>query len=324
MRNTPMRFCTYCFSSVFETDAMLPEYKGSTFRGVFGHALKKVVCALKHQECHECLLREKCVYAFVFEIPAADAHTDAPKRLAAPPHPYVIEPPETTKTHYRTGDPFDFSLLLFGKANEYLPYFIYAFDHIGSQGVGKHVDGERGIFRLQTVSANNTLVYSHQEKKIVGKQVAYDLSLDQLNHAGPVSSLHITLRTPLRLKFQNKLEATLPFHIFVRALLRRVSSLCQYYGAGEPALDYPRLVKQAYDVLTIKSSLGWHDWRRYSNKQDQAMLMGGMVGGVTYAGDLTEYVPLIRFCEQVHLGKQTSFGLGKITVEEMSSPSLEH
>ncbi|HOC37739.1 MAG TPA: hypothetical protein PKJ77_00495 [Thermodesulfobacteriota bacterium] len=190
-----MLFCEYCFSSVFESDAVLPAYKGSTFRGVFGHALKKVVCALKHQDCCQCLLRERCVYAFVFEIPAAAGPDDTPRRLVAPPHPYVIEPPDTNKTLYRKDDPLDFKLLLFGKANDYLPYFVYAFDHIGSQGVGKRIDGRRGIFRLEHVTAKSTLIYSRLDKKILGKQVAQDLSLDYLNHSGPISSLHLILQT---------------------------------------------------------------------------------------------------------------------------------
>jgi hypothetical protein len=43
--------------------------------------------------------------------------------------------------------------------------------------------------------------------------------------------------------------------------------------------------------------------------------MGGMAGSVTYEGDMGEYMPLIEFCSEVHLGKQTSFGLGKIQAE---------
>ena len=45
------------------------------------------------------------------------------------------------------------------------------------------------------------------------------------------------------------------------------------------------------------------------------MLMGGMVGSVIYEGKIGEYLPLIDFCSEVHLGKQTSFGLGKIKAE---------
>ena len=45
------------------------------------------------------------------------------------------------------------------------------------------------------------------------------------------------------------------------------------------------------------------------------MFMGGMVGEVTYADVPSEYLPILSFCQEVHLGKQTTFGLGKITVE---------
>jgi len=99
-------------------------------------------------------------------------------------------------------------------------------------------------------------------------------------------------------------------------MLRRISSLNQYHGDGEPPLDYRGLVERARSVEIKESALTWHDWRRYSNKQDQSMLMGGMVGQVTYKGNLTGYLPLLRFCEKVHIGKQTSFGLGKIELTE--------
>ena len=36
-------FGRYHFSCVFEDNAALPEYKGSTFRGVLGHALKNAM-----------------------------------------------------------------------------------------------------------------------------------------------------------------------------------------------------------------------------------------------------------------------------------------
>jgi CRISPR/Cas system endoribonuclease Cas6 (RAMP superfamily) len=44
--------------------------------------------------------------------------------------------------------------------------------------------------------------------------------------------------------------------------------------------------------------------------------MGGITGTITYqAEDLSEFIPLLRYCETVHLGKQTSFGLGRIRIE---------
>jgi hypothetical protein len=61
-----MLFGEYHFIGILEDDALLPPFKGSTFRGVFGRALKEVVCALKRQECPTCLLRSQCVYTQVF------------------------------------------------------------------------------------------------------------------------------------------------------------------------------------------------------------------------------------------------------------------
>jgi hypothetical protein len=138
-----MLYGKYRFFCNLETKASLPPYKGSTFRGVFGRALKKVVCALKRQECGQCLLKQRCVYALVFETSKA---IEAPEgsRIVSPPHPFVIEPPLTTETEFSKGTSFDFNLLLFGELNNSLPYFIYAFDQMGKIGIGKKIDGKRG------------------------------------------------------------------------------------------------------------------------------------------------------------------------------------
>ena len=173
-----MKYGKYRFSCIFERDAVLPEYKGSTFRGVFGHALRNVVCALKRVECPECLLKEKCVYAFVFENCGHGNGSSGGRRIAAPPHPYVIESPATTETRFKAGDPFDFDLILFGVANDYLPYFIYAIDRMGQMGVGKRIAGKRAGFALQTVSSGGIAVYTSREQKIIQAATVSILSID--------------------------------------------------------------------------------------------------------------------------------------------------
>ena len=319
-----MLYGKYLFSGIFEEDAILPYYKGSTFRGVFGHALKKVVCALKRQDCKDCLLREKCVYFFVFETPAAVNDPGGRKRIASPPHPYVIEPPDNTKTHFKKGESFDFTLLLFGRANDYLPYFIYAFEQMGKMGIGQRIEGRRSVFKLKRVTAGDSPVYSSQDNKIGKGKFTHDLiAPDYLSEEyKPVRCLDLILQTPLRLKFENSLQASLPFHLLVRAMLRRISSLNNYHGNGEPSLDYRGLVERAGSVEICRTSLKWFDWKRYSGRQDKSMLMGGMIGKVRYSGNLGEFVPLIKFCEKVHIGKQTSFGLGKIKITKIWSGEI--
>jgi hypothetical protein len=225
----------------------------------------------------------------------------------------VIEPPLDPKTRYGSGEKFSFNLLLLGASNDYLPYFVYAFERMGKRGIGKAVNGRRPRFLLETIEAGGMAVFSSEEGVLRQGDFATELGKEQLMRLGneDVRQIAVDFITPLRLKHRNSLTAELPFHVLIRAALRRIASLFERFGDGEPALDYRGLVARAYNVATIDSSLHWLDWKRYSNRQEQSMLMGGMTGRVVYSGDIAEFVPLLRFCEQVHLGKQTTFGLGK-------------
>jgi len=261
-------------------------------------------------------LKEKCVYALVFETQVA-LNPPEGARIASPPHPFVIEPPQGSDTHFPKGASFDFHLLLFGEVNHSLPYFIYALDRMGKIGIGKKVNGKRGRFSLEAVVHNGRTIYSGQDQRLLMPESPEVLSLSHPKDAPKGGfRLRLTLETPLRLKFRNRLKADLPFHVLTRAMLRRISSLFTCYGHGEPALDYPGLVKRAEAVRVVNSDLRWFDWRRYSLRQDQGMLMGGMLGSVTYEGKMGDYLPLLDLCSKLHLGKQTAFGLGKIEITD--------
>jgi hypothetical protein len=309
-----MLYGKYNFCCRFESDAVLPHYKGSTFRGVFGHALKKVVCALRHQECANCLLKTNCVYAFVFETQHA---VNLPEniRAAAPPPPFIIEPPLTTETFFETGSFFDFSLILFGEINHSLPYFIYAMDQMGQIGIGKKVDRKRGNFRLMSVHTDEGVIYSETDKTLKPGWMTEQLEVNSgKDPSGEEHRVKVTLETPLRLKFQNKFKADLPFHVLVRAMLRRISLLFSVYDKAEPPLDYRELISAAEKIGVAGSNLDWYDWKRYSQRQDQKMFMGGMTGNIIYQGPIGKFFPLLETASKVHLGKQTTFGLGKISV----------
>lgn len=305
-----MIFGRYDFHCTLLGDTCLPAFKGSTFRGVFGSALKRVVCAVRERDCASCLLAVRCLYARTFEISGGTGGGGT--RIAAPPHPYVIEPPLATETRFRAGEKFDFSLLLFGSVNEALPYFIYAFETMGEMGFGRRVGGKRAGFRLERVQCGGGTVYDGASRKLVLPQSLKKLSLPEADGAESPGSVEVKLLTPLRLKSGNAFTAELPFHILVRAMLRRISSLFAVHGEGEPPLDYKGLVAAAHGVATVKSSLRWHDWERWSGRQEQTMLMGGLLGSISYEGAIGPFLPLLELSRELHLGKQTAFGLGQI------------
>lgn len=313
-----MVFGAYEFKCTLLDPALLPPFKGSTFRGAFGGALKRVVCAVRERECSSCLLAGRCVYAGTFEVNPTTR--DERARTAAVPHPYVIEPPLTTATRFQAGQSFDFSLLLFGDSNEHLPYFIYAFETMGESGIGKALSGKRAAFRLDSVLSDGEEIYSHVSRTLKKVSPRKKLSLSGLPDSDRTGSLEVRLLTPLRLKSDNAFSRDLPFHILIRAALRRVSSLFAAHGEGEPDLDYRGLTAAAREVETLRSSLYWKEWERWSNRQECSMLMGGLQGSITYRGRVEQFLPLLHLCRMLHVGKQTSFGLGLIDYSYMQEP----
>lgn len=301
-----MKIGDYQFSCTLQQDALLPAYKGSTFRGGFGSALKQTLCALRQQQCPVCLLRETCLYARIFENQPA---SNATSRLAAPPHPYVIRPAADSRTRIAAGESFNFNLLLFGQLNEALPYFVYAFGKMGQNGIGKG----RAKFVLDTVSCKGQILYRQGSTRLETCTGVDTLQLPASFDASP-ADIHLSLQTPLRVKQHGHFVQKLDFSTLMRTALRRLSSVMATYGDGEPDLPYSELIQQAEQVSTLNDQTRWHDWQRYSNRQQESMQFGGLLGEIKFAQVPVRHRQLLCLAGRLHLGKQTSFGLGQIEV----------
>jgi CRISPR-associated endoribonuclease Cas6 len=128
-------------------------------------------------------------------------------------------------------------------------------------------------------------------------------------------SLTLRFLTPARLVYGGSLADSLDFHVLIRVLLRRLSNLAYFHCDTELQLDFRGLIAAAEQVQTVSSHLWWYDWERYSARQDTRMKLGGFLGSVTYQGDLQPFIPMLQLGAFVHVGKGTSFGLGKYVMQ---------
>ncbi len=94
-----------------------------------------------------------------------------------------------------------------------------------------------------------------------------------------------------------------------------MSALCYFHSSHKLELDFKGMIERAEAVKTVRKDLVWVDWERYSSRQDARMKLGGFTGMIEFEGDLTEFMPYLRVGEIVHIGKATSFGLGKFRIE---------
>lgn len=294
------------------TDLSLPGYKGSTLRGGFGHALREVACALKRQECETCLLRERCVYLYLFETPPP-RDAEMMRLYPAAPHPFVIEPPSSNTRFIPEGDVLDFGLVLMGKALQYLPYFIYAFIRLGERGLGR----ERGRFHLEEVTieagdgvhsiynSKDQVLREHPNTSLTSRM---DRKCDQFRGKDEIS---LRFLTPTRIKSNGHLVSEPEFHHLVRSLLRRLSSLSYFHCDTRLDLDFRGLIGRAGRVERIQSDVRWLDWERYSSRRKEKMSLGGFIGEASYRGEVDEFLPFLFLGELLHVGKAASFGLGR-------------
>lgn len=343
------RLAKFRFTVCAKEHIRFPNYKGSAFRGGFGYTFKRVVCVIRDKKCDDCLLKQKCIYSYIFETPPPE---DAEMLRLYPkvPHPFVIEPPITEKQTFEPGEEFSFHLILIGNAIDYLPYFIYTFTELGKQGIGQG-RGKYDLIQVEGIDTgdNAVQIYNNKTQTLTNHYpVIHAHQLNSAELAYPVSSpcegedeggvknsvtmsscklgegdsqgenhrntTTISLLTPMRFRFDGHITDKIEFHVLIRNLLRRISSLSYFHCGEKFQVDFKGLIEKSSAVMLVKSDIHWYDWKRYSTRQEEWMSLGGVTGAVSYEGDLSDFMLLLNLGEYVHVGKGTSFGLGKYEI----------
>lgn len=295
---------------------IFPPYKGSMLRGVLGSSLHNAVCMTKKTDCSQCMIHKTCIFTKLFTASPTESSEELPAKqkigqrpLIAPP--YCIEPPLDEKCIYESGEIFTFGLKLFSYADEYLPYFIHALSMAGKRGMGKRTELGEGKFIIENVYCNNVAIYDHGEEILSsyeGEELALPAFQDMQTHQK--QALSVTFLSPVRFKQENRLSSELSFSQLINLIVRRIKSLWALEEKEVWIDNYSHGMQDSKDIVLVKNDLYWKDWTRYSGKQNTKMQLGGLMGRVQYEGKFDDFIELLNFATKVHIGKQTSFGLG--------------
>jgi hypothetical protein len=125
----------------------------------------------------------------------------------------------------------------------------------------------------------------------------------------------VTLKivTPLRLQNQGHPiagQGLRPRTLFT-ALVRRASLLFELHAALPGLASDVRRLAAAAERLVDERRLEWKDWTRFSNRQEREMTLGGVIGEWTLSGDLGELLPWFWLGQWLHVGKNTTMGMGR-------------
>lgn len=234
------------------------------------------------------------------------------RRYTAAPHPFALQIHDTT-----THSPYVLGVNLFGRGNRYLPYVVHATAQAAAGGIG------RRRIRLPLAEVRQA-GFANEEWYTI---YTPDGELTPLPPELPTppacpETLRIILCSPLRVQRSETLVGPEEFAFadLFGPLLRRLSMLTYFHGDVPLDVDFRDLMTQARRIPLLSARLHWHDWTRYSSRQQTPMQMGGLMGEFVLRGDdIGPFWPYLWVGQWTHAGKGTSMGLGQYTIHSTAS-----
>ena len=309
---------------VFECEVVTPlrlnPHTGSAIRGAFFHALRNGFCAFardRDAQCAHCALVATCPVAFL-----VSTLNEESGRGADVPRPYTIQPPLDGKTDYAPGETLTFGLTMYARALNLFPYVVLAVQrHMERDGLGKPIQSNgyrRGQFRVRRVWAENPLTGERQEVLHQGENMVQVPDVPITN--GQISNvkfqittdhrLTIELLTPLRLVDHEELVKRMAFRPFVQRLHQRLKQLSAEYSDTPLTFDLRTVMAQAEAVRVVRDEARWVELESYSTRLNRATPIGGLVGRVTFAGELEPFRHELLWGQFTHVGKDAVKGNG--------------
>jgi hypothetical protein len=109
------------------------------------------------------------------------------------------------------------------------------------------------------------------------------------------------------------LFTTTAFRSLVLRLIERFTSLVATYGeksVQEQQAAEPDLIKLAKSITCQKDETLWKDVQSYSHRQHRLTPVSGIIGQITFMGELAPFRELLAWGELIHVGRSAVKGNG--------------
>uniref|UniRef100_A0A7C3E7A5 CRISPR system precrRNA processing endoribonuclease RAMP protein Cas6 n=1 Tax=Gracilinema caldarium TaxID=215591 RepID=A0A7C3E7A5_9SPIR len=306
---------TLYFKIHFEKPTLIDTYPTFALRSVLGYQLRRMHCISHTSQCVDCVFRQTCANALLFEtiiekdtpiLPGRD-RASHPFRLFCHAEPGTVQQDLTVMVQ------------LYGKGCDYVPHMIFAIREAG----------KNGLFRSRTPFTLS--VYNTQHQPVLEDDTVRIKDIPTETYTFPDSfesiskTLHITCLSPLRFKVEGRYRSDFSASDFVMASLRRHVTLFTLYGTdfANNNAEGPPDMESLSDLQITSSQRKWKDYMRYSSRQKTLMKMGGVIGDFIVSGTAPAWAwDSITLAGSLGSGKNTSFGFGNIRVREVEDGIL--
>lgn len=275
----------------------------------FISAFREAVCG-RMNGCEECTGRGACSYHATFSQ-AVSEDTTAVKRHQKPSLPFVFDFPLLPGPP-NSGNEIEIGLVLAGTAinyvNDYIAAMCLTFNPVsaGRRGIAKVVRVESVTISdcRNVIMENGAMTAPDNVSTISVRDIADMKDLDP-------NRIRLTITTPMRLLHDGKPVRGLTFPLFIRPLLRRISSLAYYYYGDGLEVDYKWLSSLSESVKILENGFHPAAW----GEENYGERFAGISGSGVFEGMLTDFHNFLLLGEYFHVGKGASYGLGRYRID---------
>ncbi len=312
---TPLTFTHLRFQARAVQNIRLGRYQGAEqLRDALAQVMLRAVCA-ETRRAQKPSAEHAAVCPACWLL-AAEVDPGVVRRV------YAVAGPQPPLDVLTPGQDFHFTLTLFGRGFDFLPYFVLAASAMGEAGVGPG----RGKFEIRSIHVLNPLtgesypILSEGEKIVRPRNlpIGWKEAEEAAQRYPPEGDLRLRFLSPTRLIESDALVKAPDFGVFFRRLLERIDELARQHNGGQKRSpeEVKRLWQLADEVRLVDQSTQWVDLWGPSGRTGGRTPMGGFVGWAVYRSKhWSDLLPFLLLGQGVQVGKLTAKGNGVFQVE---------
>ena len=236
----------------------------------------------------------------------------------------------------KKGAVFSFSLLLIGSMNRYCSYFFDAVRKMCENGLGhsqvpfslieieeKSPWNERQIMATGAMNLTDTPLYPIQFADFLSIQAKRGEHKIHVVYETPMNLIKSKAKKNTQLSYQDKCNLFPGFYQLVRSATYRLEKLCFLFDFpedGEKAVKLRETVEtyleKAGSPVLYTANIQYIQLKNTLKKEKiNDKPLAGYVGELVFEGYFNKYLPLLKFMEELGVGNDLVYGLGRYKVE---------
>jgi hypothetical protein len=254
------------------------------------------------------------------------------------PKGYVIALPDgyQPEVFIKEGDLFCFSIYLIGNLSDYYAAFIQAIQLMCNKGMGHPVvpfalvdvceralDGELHLLRMGSTDMSNKLIFPVSYADFQSIHAHKDEMVIKISYLTPTILFKPVQKKNKSISYQDKCNGFPSAYQLIRSALNRMFKLTILYAntkdvdAAQQLMDnMEEWVDYATNLSLISADIRKVTLQNTPKKETvNTMPLSGYVGTQQYEGYFNRFLPMLKFMEELGVGNEVVYGMGRYEVE---------